>query len=267
LRQWAQTIRDIQDMSTARGQIFLYVLTPSKIEHIPDTIPAAFPCRSRDRQRFVAGVRSYLDAAGVSYVDATASMAEIKPKYGYDPFPKFGIHWTQLAAYPATLEIIKAINGSKGRTAVIPYEISVRHAERPVIEDYDYAHLLNVLLMPTPKDTAVFSVTTPSPSRCPPPLSILTVGGSFFQALGANLSRSPCPPSVAHLFYLSLDTYRYESGRLNRTGKADYGLLKTAEVVIVEENVGIMPTSNIAAYHTFFSTGQPPGDRAGHVGE
>jgi alginate O-acetyltransferase complex protein AlgJ len=263
LRQWSQTIRDIQDISTARGQIFLYVLTPSKVEHIPDTIPAAFPCRSQDRQRFIAGVRSYLDAAGVSYVDATASMAEIKPKYGYDPFPKFGIHWTQLAAYPATLEIIKAINRAKGKTAIIPYDIAVRPAEVPVIEDYDYSHLLNVLWMPTPKDTATFSVTTPSPSRCPAPLSILTVGGSFFQALGADLSRGPCPPTVAHLFYLSLDTYRYESGRLKPAGKADYELIRPAEVIIIEENIGLLPMIYTAEYRDYISNGKMPPDRSG----
>lgn len=43
--------------------------------------------------------------------------------------------------------------------------------------------------------------------------------------------------------------------------------IETADVVIVEENAGIMPTNNIAAYHTYFSTGQPPADRAGSVGE
>jgi hypothetical protein len=118
LRQWAQEIRSIQDIATARGQIFLYVLTPSKIEYIPETMPVAFPCRSQDRQRFVAAALSYLDAAGVTYVDATASMDAIEKKYGYDPFPKFGIHWTELAAYPATLEIIREINEAKGTSAI-----------------------------------------------------------------------------------------------------------------------------------------------------
>lgn len=98
LRKWAQKIRDIQDIVTARGQIFLYVLTPSKIEHIPETMPATYPCRSQDRQRFVAVALSYLAAVGVKYIDATAAMDDFKEKYGYEPFAKYGIHWTQLAA-------------------------------------------------------------------------------------------------------------------------------------------------------------------------
>lgn len=267
LRKWAQQIRDIQDTVRARGQAFLYVLTPSKIEHIPETIPIAFPCRSRDRQRFTATVLSYLDAVGVKYFDATATMADIKGKYGYEPFPRYGIHWTELAAYPATLEIIRTINGAMGRSAIIPYEIAVSRAKQPVVHDYDYGLLLNILWPPTPGDTAAFSVTTPPPPKCPPPLSMLIVGGSFFQALGANLSRAPCPPSVKHLFYLTLDTYRYETGQFTGTGVADYTLLKPAEVVILEENIGVLPVAYISVFHKYLRTGNRPHDRAGLVGE
>jgi hypothetical protein len=205
----------------------------------------------------------------VKYVDATASMDDIKEKYGYEPFPKYGIHWTQLAAYPATLEIIRAINRAKGNSAIIPYEIAVSPAEEPVIQDYDYGLLLNVLWTPrpAPTDTATFSVTTPSPSQCPPPLAILTVGGSFFQALGANLSRGPCPPNIAHLFYLTVDTYRYENGQLKGTGTADYELLTPAEIVIVEENIGVLPAHHVSVYHKYLRTGRRPHDRAGVIGE
>jgi alginate O-acetyltransferase complex protein AlgJ len=267
LRKWAKNVRNIQDVVTARGQIFFYVLTPSKVEHIPETMPAAFPCRSSDRQRFVATILSYLDAAGVKYVDATAAMPDIKGKYGYESFPKYGIHWTQLAAYPAALEIIRTINSAKGYSAVIPYEIAVSPARDPVPQDHDYGFLLNVLWTPTPKDTATFSVTTPAPSQCPTPLSIVAIGGSFFQALGANLSRGPCPPSVKHLFYLTLDTYLYESGVLKGTGTADYELLKPAEVIIVEENIGVLPVPYISVFDKYLHTGQRPHDRAGLIGE
>lgn len=135
-------------------------------------------------------------------------------------------------------------------------------------QDYDYGRLLNVFWTPTPNDTATFSVTTPPPSQCPTPLSIITVGGSFFQFLGANLSLGPCPPSVAHLFYLTVNTYRYESGQLKITGEADYGLLKPADVFIVEENVGILAAApHISVFHKYLHTGRRPNDRAGLIGE
>jgi alginate O-acetyltransferase complex protein AlgJ len=267
LRKWAQDIRSIQDIVTARGQIFLYVLTPSKIEHIPETMPVAFPCRSQDRQRFVAVALSYLDAAGVSYVDATVGMDAVEEKYGYDPFPKFGIHWTELAAYPATLEIMQVINEAKGTPAIIPYEIAVRPAEKPVPHDYDYGHLLNVVWTPTPNDTAALSVVTPSPSQCQEPLSILAVGGSFFQAIGANLSRGPCPPVVKHLFYLTFDTYRYESGVLKGTGEADYELLNSANIILLEENIGVLPAHHVSVLLKHIRTDHRPHERAGLVGE
>jgi hypothetical protein len=248
LRQWAQEKRDIQDIITARGQIFLYVLTPSKVEFIPDTLPESFPCLSQDRRQFTAVALSYLDAMGVKYVDATATMEEVEPRFGYEPFPRYGIHWTELAAYPATLQIIAAINSARGGSGVIPYEIVVSPANTPVIQDYDYGLLMNILWPLKANNTATFSVTTPAPSPCPVSPSILAVGGSFFQALGTNLSRGPCAPIMNHLFYFSLDTYHYESGELTGTGKPDYELLKSAEIVIVEENIGILPAKNISQF-------------------
>src|SRR5688572_22008638 len=109
-RKWAATLRSIQDLVEGRGQTFLYVLTPSKVEHIPHTVPDGFPCRSRDRQRFIAAAITHLDALGIRYVDATAKIDGIKARYGYEPFARGGIHWTNLSAYPATLDIIHAIN-------------------------------------------------------------------------------------------------------------------------------------------------------------
>jgi alginate O-acetyltransferase complex protein AlgJ len=257
LRQWAQKIRDMQDIVTARGQIFLYVLTPSKIEHLPETLPAAYPCQSPDRDRFTAAALTYLDAAGVKYLDVTATMEGFEEKYGYGPFPRYGIHWTQLGGYPGALAIIRAINAAKGKAALMPFEIAVSPAKVPVQMDYDYAFVLNIRSTPKPKDTAAFSVTTPAPSQCPPPVSIIAVGGSFFQALGENLSLSPCPPNLSQLFYLTRNTYRYEGGKYTVVGPPDYELLKQAEVVIVEENVGALSLPHLSRYHKHFTAEQP----------
>ncbi|MBV9811834.1 MAG: hypothetical protein JO326_03735, partial [Acetobacteraceae bacterium] len=50
---WAARIRTMQDFFDARGQAFLYVITPSKVAQHPETIPAGFPCPapSEDKAR------------------------------------------------------------------------------------------------------------------------------------------------------------------------------------------------------------------------
>jgi alginate O-acetyltransferase complex protein AlgJ len=257
-RRWARLLAETQQMIEARGQIFLYVLTPSKVEHMPEAMPPGFPCLSDDRQRFIAAALSYLDAAGVKYLDATAQIHRIKQTYGYEPFTRYGIHWTDLAAYPATMDIVRAINDAKGHQAIIPYEIAVGPAARPALDDYDYASLLNVLWTPKPRDVAAFSIATSQPPYCPEPTNITTVGGSFFKALGRNLSRGPCPPNVVQLFYLTLETVRFETGRTKST-QAEYGLIATADVIIVEENAGILlKTRHISALHDYLRTGRLP---------
>jgi alginate O-acetyltransferase complex protein AlgJ len=258
-RDWARKLRETQDLVERRGQIFLYVLTPSKVEHIPHTLPEGFPCPSPDRHSFVAAAVAHLDAAGVKHVDATARMDAIQTMYGYEPFPKSGIHWTDLAAYLATLEIMRAINTAKGDLAVLPYEITVERARVPALEDYDYASLLNVLWTPMPNDTAAIAPVRHGPARCPPPVSIAAVGGSFFTALGKNLSRAPCPSGITQLSYLTLGTLRFEAGALKRGTTPGYEFLRPADVVIVEENVGILlKARHVSAFHAYLHTGKLP---------
>jgi hypothetical protein len=72
---------------------------------------------------------------------------------------------------------------------------------------------------------------------------------------------------MAHLFYLTADTYFYEGGRLRGTGKADYELLKPAEVVIIEENIGVLPAHHVSFFLKHLRTEHRPDERAALVGE
>jgi hypothetical protein len=155
--------------------------------------------------------------------------------------------------------IMRAINTAKGDLAVLPYEITVERARVPALEDYDYASLLNVLWTPMPNDTAAIAPVRHGPARCPPPVSIAAVGGSFFTALGKNLSRAPCPPGITQLSYLTLGALRFEAGALKRGTTSGYEFLRPADVVIVEENVGILlKARHVSAFHAYLHTGKLP---------
>lgn len=256
---WARMLREIQDKVEARGQTFLYVLTPSKIEHLPDTLPPGFPCPSTDQPRFLAAALARLDDHGVKYVDATAGIDAIRPKYGYDPFPPGGIHWTDLAAYPPALEIIRRINTSLGKTVVPPFDIDVGQSPRATGSDRDYVELLNLFWEPRSPGLAKISIAASPPPRCPDAVSILAVGGSFFTALGTNLSLAPCPPKVSQLSYFVIDTRHFRDGKLTFDKAPDYSLLASSDVVVVEENAGIfLKTKHIPALHKYLHTGDLP---------
>lgn len=258
-KKWAGMLREIQDKVESRGQMFIYVLTPSKIEHLPNTLPSGFPCSSVDRQRFLAAAVAYLDDFGVKYVDATSGIDQVRPTYGYDPFPVGGIHWTDLAAYPPTLEIIRKINASKGKTVIEPYQITVGRAARPSGIDRDYAELLNLLWEPQFGSTAKISVAAPIPARCPETVSLVAVGGSFFTALGTNLSLAPCPPKLSILWYFVVDTRHFQHGKLISDKAPDYDLLASSDVILVEENAGILlKTQHVPALHRYLHTGELP---------
>lgn len=253
---WALMLREIQDKIEARGQIFIYVLTPSKIEHLPDTLPFGFPCPSKDRQQFLAAAVAHLEDQGVNYLDATASVHETFPKYGYEPFPVGGIHWTDLAVYPSVLAIIRAINTGKGKAVIDPYEITVEEAKHPTSIDRDFASLLNLLWEPAARRTAQISVASAVPPHCPAPVSIIAVGGSFFTSLGTGLSVAPCPPKVAQLTYFVIDTRHFNGGLLSVEQRPNYELLLSSDVVLVEENAGILlNTNHIPALHNYLHTG------------
>jgi alginate O-acetyltransferase complex protein AlgJ len=257
--RWARMLREIQDKVEARGQTFLYVLTPSKIEHLPDTLPPGFPCPSTDQPRFLAAALARLDVHGVKYVDATAGIEAIRPKYGYDPFPPGGIHWTELAAYPPALEIIRRINSSRGKTVIAPFDISVGQTPRATGSDRDYVELLNLFWEPRSSGAAKISVAAPTPSRCSETVSVIAVGGSFFTALGTNLSLTSCPPKLSQLSYFVIDTRHFLNGKMILDKAPDYGLLSLSDVVLVEENAGIfLKTKHIPALHKYLHTGELP---------
>jgi alginate O-acetyltransferase complex protein AlgJ len=258
--KWARMLREIQDKIESRGQIFIYILTPSKIEHLPETLPPGFPCPSGDGLRFLAAGIGYLEKHGVNYIDATAHIDEIRDAYGYEPFPAGGIHWTDLAAYPATLELIRRINARQGKAVIEPYQIAVGQAPRPSDFDRDYVELLNLFWRPRLGNTAQISVATTIPAeRCPKPVSIITVGGSFFTAMGTNLSLAPCPPQVSQLSYLVIETRHFRNGKLIFDKGPDYALLASADVVLVEENAGVfLKTRHIPALHKYLLTGELP---------
>lgn len=262
LEAWAKMIAEIQRGFQLRGQKFVFVLTPSKVEYFSDKLPLGYPCPSRDRDIFIPEAIEYLKSAGVNYVDATAKMSEVHARYGYEPFPRSGIHWTELAASGSANEIIERLGEMPGNEATKQPPSFAVQAGQASWEEQDFANLLNLLWLPPADETAKMVRAVPALKDCPPPMSMVVVGNSFFTALARNLVARPCAPTVRQLFYFSVHQrhfYAQANDPKMELESLDFDLLKTADAVVLEEHAGIFAnTSYTPALHKYITEGVLP---------
>jgi hypothetical protein len=260
LRDWAKTIAELQHLVEARGQIFVYILTPGKLEHIPQTLPRSYPCSWAPKRPFAAIVLEHLARAGVNYVDGTAHVAETQGLYGYEPFPKNGIHWTDLASHAALNDMIETMNRLSGRQIAAEYDILAVPAAASN-EENDFAILLNLSDLPPANPVGAAKPVYTARRGCPKAASIAVVGGSFFTSLGRGLMRSPCRPQVVQYTYLIAEQRNYDPNTpvgFTRS-QIDYSSLASADVVILEENIGIVTKArHVAAFRDYLKTGELP---------
>lgn len=262
LEAWAKMILEIQNGFQKKGKNFLYILTPSKVEYMSDKLPFGYPCPSKERDIFISEALKYLALAGVNYVDANSKMSEIQQRYGYEPFPKGGIHWTDLAAMDATNEIINKMNRLTGKPIATPYRPKIEDAPEASWEEQDFVNLLN-LKWPLPANKTAKIVREESTTKsCSSQYSIVVVGNSFFTSLGRNLVAGSCPPSVRQLFYFSAHQrhFYYKNNAPNfDIEKMDFNLLESSDVIILEEHAGIFSTASYTPLlHKYITDGVLP---------
>ncbi len=237
---WARTLRRLQDAVVKRGQVFLYVVTPSKVAQYPADVPRSLPCPSSraDRVDRVASWIALLQQQGVRALDTTAILQAAHGAYPFELFPRGGTHWNAVGSTLAAEAVDAGLLAQTHDPAFAPFAFSWRMSSHPVGQDDDLARLLN--LFHPPDDFAVPVVT----ARRPPPPGgclkhrITVVGGSFMEAIAASMSRSPCVGRIVEYFYWH--TQLAWSDGVMRAAPADPALrdaeLRDADIVLLEQN-------------------------------
>jgi alginate O-acetyltransferase complex protein AlgJ len=245
---WVTELQEMQRELRKRGQVFVYLITPSKIAHMQDVLPFGYPCLAKheDRVAILPLYREMLKQGGIRFVDGTAQLTQSFTQYGFEPFPRGGIHWTMLSAYPASQALIREINEALGDHVLQPFDIAVTPAPSPEGSDRDYAELLNVLWPPIDYPTARISSRFASPGECKRRVSIAAVGGSFTSQIGSLVMMSGCPPLFWSFSYMRLGVFSVHDNKWldEETTSADYELLVSSEVVVLEENEEVMAKSH-----------------------
>lgn len=235
-------LRDIQSYTRARGNVFLYLVTPSKAAHMPEDFVGRFPCpstpaaRNQLVQQYVAALRQ----GGIDVVDAANLTHGLKGRYDVPLFPQGGVHWNDLGSAEAVTAIVAEINRQAGRILVPPFTFSYKVSGVASGVDRDLVDLLNVFFPPltykTPKVTYHPSEScSASPART---IDAAIVGSSFNHSLGPILIEHNCLSQLSVYFYLWLSRsgetpYRALQSDLK---EADVVRLRNAQILILEEN-------------------------------
>lgn len=235
---WAAGIRKMQDYFDARGQRFLYLITPSKVAQNPEIIPEGYVCPARDSDRREK-LKSYdeiLTRHGVRFVDAASYLAAVsKDYYPMALFPRGGTHWNGLAAALAAQKVIAAVDAQQPEPLFATLSFAWHVSYAPAGSDRDLLDLMNLPYPDAHYPVPELTYRSVSPSQGCHAVAMTEVGGSFMYGLNDILAKLDCPPKIAFWFYWNY--YHVDPAVLRRS-------LLDAQVILFEENDSVAPGSS-----------------------
>jgi hypothetical protein len=115
-------LRDIQNYYENRGGIFIYVVSPSKVAHLPEYFINSVPCPSTPeaRKQLVPDYVGALRQGGIHVVDTASLIHSLKGTYPFDLFPQGGVHWNDVGGARAVLAIVERSTSRRGANSSRP---------------------------------------------------------------------------------------------------------------------------------------------------
>ncbi|MCC6948335.1 MAG: alginate O-acetyltransferase [Bradyrhizobiaceae bacterium] len=249
---WIPKLKELQDFYEARGKTFLYVITPSKVAHLPEKFISLVHCPSReqDRREHLPLYNRMLTEAGVRVLDLASLTHGLKGRYEVDLFPMGGVHWNQLGVAHAVDRLIVDLNRLKGpdfaRRLAWTYEIT----DRPKGEDTDLFDLVNLMFARPRYSTPVvhYRMKRPCSEFGSASTKVALIGGSFTGEFGRVLLEEGCLLRLERYNYL----YRsFHAGPGMKTVRknlkpGDIEPVRDYDLVILEENEMLIGASRHA---------------------
>jgi alginate O-acetyltransferase complex protein AlgJ len=234
---FAARLRKVQDWFAARGQRFVYFLSPPKPYWFPDRIPASFPCGEDVRDKDYAPTVRIMENAGINIVDARAALEKARGTEPAALYPINGIHWNWLGAAVGAQAL-----ADKVRSLGVPdlpglsYTVEIEPDESEAFFDRDLSSLLNLLTLPrgAPAPKLHVVAAPAASSRC----RVAAVNTSY-------LGQPAYLAQTAKIFESFEANYYFFGGRrylpdwtdhaINRDDPAAYDSIFKADIVILEE--------------------------------
>ena len=246
--EWATRIRGMQDFFEARGKVFVYIITPSKVAEDPRIIPEGYicPASAKDRTDKLRVYDEILARHGVRFVDAASGLVAAREEYGVDMFPRGGIHWNSLASALGTEKVIAAVNAQRREPLLATLGFAWHISYNPQGSDRDLLDLLNMKDPDAHYPVPELAYRSTSPANGCHSITIAEVGGSFLGGLNSTLQKLACPPRIDNWFYWDTRRMQFADGRLYElpmNADARRKSLLDADVIFLEENEEVEPAS------------------------
>jgi hypothetical protein len=182
----------------AMGKALLVVLTPSKLQLMPDFVEgeaAAFAPQS-NYPAFTRGLR----AAGVRFLDLAPALQGWMRAEPHRVFPRTGTHWTDYGAYLGFGAILDTLEAMTGKPIVRPRLLSVTTSTEMRGTDADAGDLLNLICDLPPAPVGYPTLGYDTAGRVRP--RAMVVGDSFWwEVYNQGLHAHCFAPGSVYAYY------------------------------------------------------------------
>lgn len=244
-------LKDIQNFYSARGAVFVYVITPSKAAHLPEYFVGRVPCPSTEaaRTHLVSDYVAALRREGINLVDTASLIHSLKGTYPFDLFPQGGVHWNDVGGALGVSAVVDEINRLAGHEIIPPFKFTYTMSGAGHGADRELVDLLNVFFPPlgyqTPKVTFQPKVAcAESPAR---QLDVAMVASSFGDLFSRIMIEGNCLARLQFYYYATLGRFGgvpYHELQRN-LADSDLNAWRSAKVVILEENESFMASNKV----------------------
>ncbi len=241
LTAWADQIAQLNHYFTSQGKTFLYIITPSKAEHLPETIPDRFHCKHNGIKDAVYQMDKLLTERSIPHINGPELIKNATHTYNTPMFPTGGIHWNWLGSAVEAAAIVEKLR-------------SITHIPFPQIQfaftmgkpkEVDYDSDRDLLNMSQLREGTI-SYQVPhiqflNPVYSDKPITLAVIGGSFTWYINRIFLENNIFAEINDYFYFNqYEKFISYDQKINWSNEVTITNILTSDIIILEENSAIL---------------------------
>lgn len=250
LKLWADHLKELSDFFKRQNKVFIYLITPSKAEYMPENIPSRFSCKGKGSKEALAQLSSLLRERKVLFVNAADQIYDAKSNYAIPLFSTGGTHWNSVGASIAANSIIALLNQSFHQS-ISKIKLDYQVATDPIGTDRDLLDLLNLL---KPNDQyKVPLINHVKTNHYQTNYTLSCIGGSFLGQVLALYYDYDFFPKITYYYYFKIRKLTYGLKQISAIEESELDTQKLVKelvksnIIVLEENSSKVASTNHAA--------------------
>lgn len=239
---WADQIARLDRYIHSQGKTFIYVITPSKAEHVPEAIPDRFHCKQQGIKEAVYQMDALLTQRKVAHINGPDLMEKAIQTYHIPMFPKGGIHWNWLGASIESAAIIDVLRSKTDFN--LPKLQFFYLLNKPEEIDTDNDMLTLAQLWQNYFPEKVPQVKFLNPTYSGKPLTATVIGGSFNWSLNSIFIQNKIFNEINYYFYFDKHQKIKSNEKSAWSKDINVAEILNADVIILEENSSVLVSNH-----------------------